>query len=114
MAKDKEKDDYFQSVYKIVKAIPKGKVTTYGHISNALGSKNKARVVGYALNAAINSDIPCHRVINRNGELSGSSHFATPTLMRELLQSEKIEFTDQVVNLKKHLWIPKEIKSTIS
>ena len=104
--------DYFQKVYQIVSQIPKGKVTTYGLIAQALGSKRKARVVGYALNAVMGKDIPCHRVVNRNGELSGSIHFATPTLMRELLESEKITFKDNIVDLDKCLWIPKNLEVT--
>ena len=108
MEKEVAHSDYFKSVYKIVKEIPQGKVTTYGLIAEALGSKRKARVVGYALNAVISgTGIPCHRVVNRNGELSGSPSFDSPTLMRELLEAENIEFINNVVNLKKHLWYPK-------
>lgn len=101
MAKDKE---FFKKVYDLVKEIPKGKVTTYGIIAEKLGNKKHARVVGYALNSVVNTDIPCHRVVNRNGELSGSIHFSTPTLMRELLESENITFIDRNVDMKKHLW----------
>lgn len=104
--------DYFVKVYQIVNQIPKGKVTTYGLIAQALGNKGKARVVGYALNAVIGQNIPCHRVVNRNGELSGSIHFETPTLMREILESEKITFKDNIVDLNKHLWIPKNLDAS--
>ncbi len=98
--------DYFQKVYSVVLQIPHGKVTTYGLIAEFLGSKRKARVVGYALNSALAQNYPCHRVVNRNGELSGSTHFETPTLMRELLEAEDISFKDGKVDLSKHLWIP--------
>jgi len=68
-------------------------VTTYGLIAQSLGMKSSARMVGWALNSvAGNIDIPCHRVINRRGELTGRRYFATPNLMRELLESEGIEF----------------------
>jgi methylated-DNA-protein-cysteine methyltransferase-like protein len=99
--------DFDERVFQIVMQIPFGKVTTYGHIASALGSRRSSRMVGYALNSVKDRiTIPCHRVINRNGELSGKLHFATPTLMRELLEAEGVEFVDEVVNLSKHLWIP--------
>jgi methylated-DNA-protein-cysteine methyltransferase-like protein len=99
--------DFFGKVYEIVGRIPFGSVTTYGLIAEALGAKSSARMVGWALNAVVGRlDLPCHRVINRNGELSGRMHFATPTLMRELLESEGIEFIGDAVDLKKHLWKP--------
>lgn len=99
--------DFFDRVYAIVQQIPFGRVTTYGHIAQALGAKSSSRMVGWALNAVIDRvEIPCHRVINRNGELSGKMHFATPTLMRELLESEGVEFKGEAVILQKFLWIP--------
>src|SRR5687767_5737135 len=100
------KSDFYQQVYELVKKIPPGKVTTYGHIARALGNRGKARTVGYALHAVSDNSIPCHRVVNRNGELTGSVHFATTSLMRELLESENIEFKNSSVNMKKHLWVP--------
>lgn len=99
--------DFHERVYELVCQIPFGKVTTYGHIAQALGLKSSARMVGYALNAVTDRvQIPCHRVINRNGELSGKMHFETPTLMRELLEGEGVEFNGDAVNMEKHLWIP--------
>ncbi|MDQ1265501.1 MAG: methylated-DNA-protein-cysteine methyltransferase related protein [Bacteroidota bacterium] len=99
--------DFFESVYEIVKLIPFGKVTTYGYIGSALGMKSSARTVGWALNSAAGTtDIPCHRVVNRKGELTGKLHFGSPSMMKELLEAEKIEFIGEAVNLKKHLWIP--------
>lgn len=77
--------DFFSKVYDLVKTIPVGKVSTYGIIAEKIGNRKKARHVGFALNAVVNTDIPCHRVVNRNGELSGSLHFATPTLIYEFL-----------------------------
>ncbi|MCS6807246.1 MAG: MGMT family protein [Bacteroidota bacterium] len=102
--------DFFHRVYEIVRQIPYGRVTTYGHIAEALGARSSARMVGWALNAIDCDcrvvDIPAHRVINRNGELTGKHHFATPTLMRELLEAEGVEFIGETVNLEKHLWKP--------
>lgn len=104
---DFQKEDFFQKVIKIVAEIPYGKVTTYGEIAQAIGLKSSARMVGWALNSTIGDDsLPCHRVINRNGELTGKRHFRTPTLMRELLENEGIEFIDEAVNLDKHFWKP--------
>jgi methylated-DNA-protein-cysteine methyltransferase-like protein len=97
--------DFFERVFKIVEQIPAGKVTTYGTIARILGIKSSARMVGWALNSKRGSlDLPCHRVVNRNGELTGKLHFATPTLMRELLESEGIQFIGDAVDLKLHLW----------
>jgi len=105
--------DFFLRVYEIVAHVPYGRVTTYGHIAAALGAKSSARLVGYALNAVVSYDrrhLPCHRVINRNGELSGKHHFETPTLMREMLKAEGVEFVGDAVNLEKHLWIPQPME----
>lgn len=107
MEENKNLKNFFEAVYDIVSKIPKGKVTTYGNISKAIvGNASKSRTVGNALHIVTDKNIPCHRVVNRNGELSGSIHFDTPTIMREFLESEGIEFIKGKVNLKKHLWIP--------
>lgn len=90
--------NFFADVYEIVKLIPKGKITTYGAIAAYLGLKSSARMVGWAMNSAHTlSDVPAHRVINRNGLLTGKHHFATPTLMQELLESEGIKVKDDKV-----------------
>ena len=103
----KSRNDFDERVFQIVMQIPFGNVTTYGHIASALGSRKSSRMVGFALNTVKDRiNIPCHRVINRNGELSGKLHFATPTLMRELLEAEGIEFNGDAVDLNKFLWIP--------
>lgn len=101
--------DLYERIYDIVRSIPHGKVTTYGHIAQAIGARSGARLVGWALNAVALSDrldIPCHRVVNRLGELSGRMHFETPHVMRERLQAEKVTFKGDVVDLSQHLWIP--------
>ena len=99
--------DFFDRVFEIVAQIPFGKVTTYGYIGQALGLKSSARMVGWALNSAkSHMNLPFHRVINRNGELTGKFHFATPEMMKELLLSEGIAFIGDRVDLQKYLWIP--------
>jgi methylated-DNA-protein-cysteine methyltransferase-like protein len=102
---------FFQDVYDVVRQIPKGRVTSYGAIAVYLGTKLSARMVGWAMNAAgtAKPKVPAHRVVNRNGMLSGKHHFATPTLMEELLKKEKIEVKkDTVVDFKKLFWNPSE------
>ncbi len=104
--KEKQKKDFFNKVYDIAKKIPYGKVTTYGHIAEAVGIKSSARTVGWAMNGC-GRDIPAHRVVNRVGALTGKFHFGDPNLMEDLLRSEGVEFDKHgFVNLEKHLWIP--------
>jgi len=99
--------DFYSKVKEIVMQIPEGKVTTYGAIAKAIGIKLSARMVGWALNSfAGQVDIPCHRVVNRYGELTGKRYFATPTMMRELLESEGVEFEGERVDLRKYFWQP--------
>jgi methylated-DNA-protein-cysteine methyltransferase-like protein len=98
---------YYDSVYAVVREIPKGRVSTYGAIADflALGS---ARMVGWALHQSLLSeDIPAHRVVNRKGQLSGRNHFAHPGLMQALLESEGVEIQDHTVCAFKDLfWHP--------
>ena len=103
------KNDFFQRVYEVVKTIPVGRVTTYGLIAKKLGSASSARTVGWALNACHNdSSIPAHRVVNRNGLLSGKHHFKGFNLMKQLLENEGIQVNDdKVVDFNIKLWNPK-------
>ncbi len=102
------KEDFFDKVYKVVAKIPYGKVTTYGAIAEVCGIKSSARTVGWALNGAKDSNLPCHRVVNRFGALTGKIHFGSPDLMQELLKSEGIEFdSDGCVKMEKYFWKPK-------
>ncbi|WP_288763540.1 MGMT family protein [uncultured Weeksella sp.] len=96
----------FAEIYEIVRKIPIGKVSTYGRIAAILGSTSGARMVGYALNHAhVDSSIPAHRVVNRNGQLTGKMHFHPPQLMQQLLENEGfIIENDQIVNFKENLW----------
>ncbi len=103
------KKDFFEKVYNFARLIPKGKVTTYGRIAEALGSGIGARMVGWAMNGAHTQTppVPAHRVVNRNGMLTGKHHFSTPTQMQEMLAAEGIIVEDDVIiNFEKHLWQP--------
>lgn len=101
-------DDFFDQVYEVAQLIPPGRVTTYGAIAQYLGVKRSARVVGWAMNGAIyKAHIPAHRVVNRIGVLTGKNHFATPTLMQELLEKEGIVIAnDQVQHFESVFWDP--------
>jgi methylated-DNA-protein-cysteine methyltransferase-like protein len=101
--------DFFSKVYEVVKLIPPGRVTSYGAIANYLGTTGSARMVGWAMNASHHNSefIPAHRVVNRNGLLTGKHHFDTPNVMKELLENEGIKFKgDQIINFEKHFWDP--------
>jgi methylated-DNA-protein-cysteine methyltransferase related protein len=106
---DKNKD-FFQMVYAVTRLIPEGRVTSYGAIANYLGAPRSSRMVGWAMNAAHSQkDVPAHRVVNRNGLLTGKMHFATPTQMEELLAKEGIRVhDDQIQNFKELFWNPFE------
>jgi O-6-methylguanine DNA methyltransferase len=100
-------ETFFDRVWQVVACIPAGRVTTYGHIARHLASGRSARAVGWALKAAARTGLPCHRVVNRRGELSGARHFETPTVMKERLRSEGVAFgADGAVDLTAHLWDP--------
>ena len=103
------KNDFFRRVYDVVRTIPFGRVTTYGLIAKKLGTASSARTVGWALNACHNdSSIPAHRVVNRNGLLSGKHHFKGFDLMKQLLENEGIKINDdKVVDFNIKLWNPK-------
>ena len=99
---------FYDLVYEVVRQIPEGKVTSYGAIATYLGRKGSARLVGYAMNNAHGlEDVPAHRVVNRNGLLTGKHHFSPPSLMQQLLENEGIEVEDdQIQNFKEIFWDP--------
>ena len=102
-------DSFFERVWAVVAEIPPGRVTTYGDIAEYLGRRGAARTVGWALNEAAGTDLPCHRVVNRNGDLTGKRHFETPHVMEERLRSEGVSFADDgSVVLDEHRWVPRE------
>lgn len=101
--------DFFSRVYKVVKQIPPGRITSYGAIARYLGTTGSARMVGWAMNASHSYEeyIPAHRVVNRNGLLTGKHHFDTPNAMKELLENEGLIFEgDQIINFKEKFWDP--------
>jgi len=104
---DTTEKSFYERVWTVVAQIPSGRVTTYGDIAEYLGRRGAARTVGWALNAAVGSGLPCHRVVNRNGALTGKRHFETPDVMEERLRSEGVMFTDEDhVDLQQHRWVP--------
>lgn len=106
-----EKDNFFEKVYEVVRQIPHGKVTSYGAIAKAIGSPQSSRMVGYAMNASHNlEDVPAHRVVNRNGILTGKHHFDGTNLMQQLLEAEGLKIIDnKIQNFKDFYWEPKRI-----
>ena len=105
----KKGNSFFDDVYDVVRQIPKGRVTSYGAVAAFLGTKKSARMVGWAMNASfhVKPKVPAQRVVNRNGMLSGKAHFATPTLMQELLEKEGIKIKKEtVVDFEKKFWDP--------
>jgi methylated-DNA-protein-cysteine methyltransferase-like protein len=103
---------FFEAVFEVVRQIPKGKVTSYGAIAEALGTKGSARMVGWAMNQShfVKPAVPAHRVVNRQGRLSGKMHFSPPERMQELLEKEGIQIVeDQIIDFQKHFWDPNEM-----
>lgn len=101
--------NWMEKVYAIVRRIPRGRVTSYGAIAEAIGSRMSSRMVGWAMNKAhtVTPKVPAHRVVNRNGVLTGKHHFGGPTLMQDLLEAEGIEIRDdRIVRFNAHFWKP--------
>ena len=100
----KEKNSY-QKIYEVVKQIPKGCVATYGQVAALAGNNRWARVVGYALH--VNPDpenIPCYRVVNREGRLSDAFAFGGVNQQKVLLEADGIEVVDNRVDLLCYQW----------
>lgn len=99
---------FFEEVYGVVKKVPEGKVATYGQIARILGQPAKAKIVGWALYSnPSQSGIPCHRVVNRKGYLSGGGAFGGIGVQKELLEAEGIIFDESgTIDLDKYLWKP--------
>jgi methylated-DNA-protein-cysteine methyltransferase related protein len=105
----KKEFSFFEQVYDVVRLIPKGRVTSYGAVAAYLGTKMSARMVGWAMNGAhqVKPKVPAHRVVNRNGMLSGKAHFSTATQMEELLAKEKVFVKeDIIIDFSKKFWDP--------
>src|ERR1043165_8053764 len=111
IGKDRTSKDYsfFEDVYEVARLIPKGRVTSYGAIAKYLGTGKSARFVGYAMNGCGTQvpPVPAHRVLNRNGMLTGKQHFSPPSLMQTLLEKEGVKVKkDAVVDFEKVFWDP--------
>ena len=99
----------YDNIYEVVRCVPKGRVTSYGAVAAAIGAASGARVVGYAMNTCtgIKPKVPAHRVVNRNGMLTGKHHFSPPEKMQQLLEKEGIEIVDdKVVKFDTLFWDP--------
>ncbi|MDD3686628.1 MAG: MGMT family protein [Bacteroidales bacterium] len=104
-----DEESFFEKVYDVVRQIPYGKVTSYGAIANAIGSPQASRMVGWAMNNAhgISPYVPAHRVVNRNGLLTGKMHFGGSDVMADLLKSEGICVeNDKIINFNEVFWDP--------
>jgi methylated-DNA-protein-cysteine methyltransferase related protein len=101
---------FFEKVYSIVRLIPVGRVTSYGAIAEYIGTRGSARMVGWAMNASHTglSRVPAHRVVNRDGLLTGKHHFGGALIMQQLLENEGIEVVDdKIVRFNELFWDPK-------
>ena len=103
-----ENQNFFERVYAVARQIPYGRVTSYGSIARALGTGRSARMVGWAMNAShAMIDVPAHRVVNRNGLLTGKHHFDGTNLMQQLLENEGIVVVEnQIQDFEKVFWEP--------
>lgn len=102
-------ESFFKKVFAVTRKIPTGKVTSYGAIARIIGSPNSARMVGWALNKSATQipPVPAHRVVNRNGLLTGKNHFANMNTMIELLENEGIRIEDnKIINFENCFWQP--------
>ena len=102
-------DSFFEKVYEVARLVPCGRVTSYGAIAAYLGSRMSARMVGWAMNKSHIHPfpVPAHRVVNRQGMLTGKHHFGGHDIMQQLLEGEGIEVVnDRVINFKELFWDP--------
>lgn len=105
----KDKESIYDAIYDVVRSVPQGRVTSYGAVAAAIGAASGARVVGYAMNSCegINPAVPAHRVVNRNGMLTGKHHFVPPERMQQLLEQEGVKIADdKVVDFHRLFWDP--------
>ena len=104
-----DRADFFEQVYQVVRLIPKGRVSSYGAIAQYLGTRGSSRMVGYAMNGShtVQPPVPAHRVVNRQGLLTGKHHFASATAMQDALEKEEIQIKDdQIQDFKTVFWDP--------
>lgn len=104
-----DKENIYEVIFAVVREVPKGRVTTYGAVAAAIGVKSGARMVGYAMNHTngVKPKVPAHRVVNRNGLLTGKHHFSPPERMQQLLEKEGVKVKDdKVVDFDARFWDP--------
>ena len=104
-----DNEGFFSRVYDVTRLVPRGRITSYGAIARYLGSAGSARMVGWALNSSHHSHgfVPAHRVVNRNGMLTGKHHFGTSTTMQQLLENEGFTvIDDRVMEFRERFWDP--------
>lgn len=102
-------ESFFEAVFDLVRQIPRGRVTSYGAIAAALGARSSARMVGWAMNGShrVKPSVPAHRVVNREGLLTGKVHFNPPEKMQQLLEKEGVKVVDnQVQEFSRKFWDP--------
>ncbi|MDD5569786.1 MAG: MGMT family protein [Bacteroidales bacterium] len=108
--KKQTENSFFENVYEVARLIPHGRVTSYGAIAEYLGTKRSARMVGWAMNKSFTQkkSVPAHRVVNRNGVLTGKNYFGGSDIMKELLENEGIKIEEnKIINFEKIFWDPK-------
>lgn len=101
--------DFYEKVFEVVRQIPIGRVTSYGAIARYLGTAGSSRMVGWAMNLSHHQEVyvPAHRVVNRNGLLTGKVHFGSPDVMQELLENEGVAVEDDcVTDFDRLFWDP--------
>ncbi|MCD7993495.1 MAG: MGMT family protein [Clostridia bacterium] len=97
--------DFYKRVGITVRAVPEGKVATYGQIALLCGKPKNARQVGYTLNRGLAGEVPAHRVVNSQGYLTGAASFEHPDLQRMLLEEEEVLVsTEGRVDMKRDGW----------
>jgi methylated-DNA-protein-cysteine methyltransferase related protein len=107
--KKSNNEGFFEKVYDVTRLIPYGRVTSYGAIARFLGSGQSARMVGWALNSShtLPDYIPAHRVVNRNGLLTGKHHFGNSSTMQQLLENEGLIIEEnKITNFSENFWDP--------
>ncbi len=103
-------EGFFEQVYEVVRLVPHGRITSYGAIARFLGTGLSSRMVGWAMNASHGRDVPAHRVVNREGVLTGKHHFGDPGRMQWLLEQEGVEVrNDRVVRFRECFWDPGQV-----
>lgn len=110
------RNDFFENVFEVVRQIPHGRVTSYGAIAKYLGTARSSRMVGWVMHQAGSQTVyvPAHRVVNRQGLLTGKIHFSSPTMMQELLENEGVEIeNDKVVHFQDLFWNPAELDNLL-